>query len=64
MKNRAFQKGIKQTPCEALFGIRMRLDLKTSNLPVVYVEQLERLEGKSTYLLGNVLINYIQFRSI
>lgn len=41
MKNRAFREGIKQTPYEALFGRRMKLGLKTSNLPVEYIEQLE-----------------------
>lgn len=52
MKNRAFHEGIKQTPYEALFGTRMKLGLKTSNLPMESVEQLETEEELEQLLEG------------
>lgn len=52
MKNRAFHEGIKQTPYEALFGTRMKLGLKTSNLPTESVEQLETEEELEQLLEG------------
>lgn len=47
MKNRAFHDGIKQTPYEALFGVKMRLDLKTSSLPGDLINSMESEEQLS-----------------
>lgn len=44
MKNRTFHEEIKQTPYEALFGMKMKLGLKTSNLPMELIEELETEE--------------------
>ena len=48
MKNRAYHKGIKCSPYEAMFGQPMKVGLKTSNLPDdaiddIFAEELEKI---------------------
>ncbi|XP_060856078.1 KRAB-A domain-containing protein 2-like [Metopolophium dirhodum] len=44
MKNRAYHSGIKMSPCEAIFGCKIKIGLNTSNLPHDVISMIENKE--------------------
>ncbi|XP_026464653.1 KRAB-A domain-containing protein 2-like [Ctenocephalides felis] len=50
MKNRANHESIKQSPCEAMFGSKMKLDLETCNLPKDSIQEVETEEELETLI--------------